>query len=135
VGYLKILLPTSVSSKGEWFYVKNLASSAPCFTSRESVSMEDWNYEAEPGLKVEVEPFLVVLKMLKEQGLTGSRLVRVFMHHRVQPLMAHQRPMHKYSGVNDPDRHSTEPLALCKIEARVKVATTLPSGSFMHEDF
>jgi hypothetical protein len=43
--------------------------------------------------------------------------------------------MHKYSGVNDPDRHSTELLALCKIEARAKVATALPLGSFMHKDF
>jgi hypothetical protein len=39
--------------------------------------------------------------------------------------MARQRSMHKYSSVNDPDRHSTELLTLCKIEARVKVATTL----------
>jgi hypothetical protein len=58
VGYLKILLPTSVSSEGEWFYVKNLASSAPCFTGQEPVSTEDWNRESELGLKVEVEPFI-----------------------------------------------------------------------------
>ena len=49
-------------------------------------------------------------------------------------MMACQRSMLKYYGVNDLNRHSTEPLALCKIEARVKVTTSLPSGSFMHED-
>ncbi|XP_035815778.1 apomucin isoform X2 [Zea mays] len=72
--------------------------------------------------------------MLKRQGLTGARLVRNFMHRRIQPLKARQRPMHRYSGVNDPDRHSFEPLALSEIEARVKVVTALSSGSFMDED-
>jgi hypothetical protein len=43
--------------------------------------------------------------------------------------------MHKYYGVNDPDRQSSKPLALSEIEARVKVVTALPLGFFMDEDF
>lgn len=42
--------------------------------------------------------------------------------------------MHQYSGVDNPDRHSSVPLALMEIEARVRVITTLSSGSFMDED-
>lgn len=49
--------------------------------------------------------------------------------------MAHWRPMHKYSGINDPDDHSFESLALSEIEARVKVVTTLSLGFLMDEDF
>jgi hypothetical protein len=40
-GYLKISLPTSVRYEGEWFYVKNLDNSAPCFTGREPMLMND----------------------------------------------------------------------------------------------
>jgi hypothetical protein len=39
--YLKIPLPTSVRYEGEWFYVKNMDGSAPCFTGREPMSMDD----------------------------------------------------------------------------------------------
>jgi hypothetical protein len=113
--------------EGEWFYIKNHVDSAPCFTDQEPVLMDDRNRGAEPSLKGEVEPLLMTLETLKEQGLTCARLVYVVMHCRIQPLMDHWRPMYKYSGVNDPDRHSSEPLALSNIEARVKVVTALSS--------
>jgi hypothetical protein len=48
--------------------------------------------------------------------------------------MDHWRLMYKYSGINDPDHHSSETLALSEIEAQVKVATALLSGFFMDED-
>jgi hypothetical protein len=48
--------------------------------------------------------------------------------------MARQKPIYEYSGVLDPDRHSTDPLALSKIEARVRVVIALSSGFFMEED-
>jgi hypothetical protein len=40
-----------------------------------------------------------------------------------------------YSSINDLDRHSVGPLALSKIEARVKFITVLSLGFFMFEDF
>lgn len=43
--------------------------------------------------------------------------------------------MHKYFGINDLDRHSSEPLTLSEIEARVKVVIALSLGLFMDEDF
>jgi hypothetical protein len=49
--------------------------------------------------------------------------------------MAPLRSMSMYSGINDLDRHSTGPLSLSEIEAKVKVITALPSGFFMDEDF
>lgn len=99
------------------------------------MSTDDLNHGVEPGLKGEVEPLLAVLKALKEQGLTDTRLVHVFMHHRIQPLMARGRLMFKYSGLNDPNCHSIEPLTLSEIKARVKVITPLSSWFFIDEDF
>jgi hypothetical protein len=40
-GYFRIPLPTSVRFEGEWFYIKNLAGIALCFTGRESVLTDD----------------------------------------------------------------------------------------------
>lgn len=87
-GYFKIMFPTSMRYEGKWFYIKNLAGSALCFISREPMSTDDWNHGAEPGLKGEVEPILVVLKTLKEYDLTRTRLMCIFMHRQLQPLMA-----------------------------------------------
>jgi hypothetical protein len=69
--------------EGEWFYIKNTAGSAPCFTNREPVLTDDWHRGAEPGLEDEVEPLLTVFKTLKKQGLTDMRLVLVFIHRRI----------------------------------------------------
>lgn len=68
--------------------------------------------------KSNVEHLLKAIATLKQQGLIGVRLVCTFMQHRVQlALMPHQNPFYKYSDVNDPDRHSSEPLTLTEIEA------------------
>lgn len=42
--------------------------------------------------------------------------------------------MYKYSGINDPERHSLELLTLTEIEARVKAITVLSSGFLMDEN-
>lgn len=59
----------------------------------------------------------------------------MFLCRQIQPLMARRRPLHKYSSVNDPDDHSSEPFALSEIETRVKYVTALSLGFFMDEDF
>lgn len=96
--------------------------------------MKECHHGAKANLKGEVENLLVSIQMLTQQGLTCARLVRSFMHCRVQPLKACQWPMHQYSSVDEPDHHSSMSLALTEIEARVKIVTALSSGSFMDED-
>lgn len=66
MGYFKILLPSFVRYEGEWFYIRNTASSAPCFTGREPVSMDNWNHRVEPSQRDKVGPLLMALKMLKQ---------------------------------------------------------------------
>jgi hypothetical protein len=104
--YFKIPLPSYVQYEGEWFFVKNMARSAPSFTGQEPVSTEEWHHEAEASVKSEVGRLLTVTRTLKQRGLTGTRLVHSFMHRWIQPLMARQRLMHQYSDVDDPPRHS-----------------------------
>ena len=48
--------------------------------------------------------------------------------------MNRQKPLHKYFGINDPDHHSSEQLALIEIKAQVKAITALSSRTFMDED-
>lgn len=103
-------LPSSVRYEGEWFYARNIAGSSPQFTSRELTSVEERCSRTDVVLKSEVGCLLAVAMMLKQLGLSGARLVRAFMHPRIQPLMARQKPMHQYSVVHDPDHHSFMPL-------------------------
>lgn len=93
-----------------------------------------WHYGMEAHFKSKVEHLLKVVDTLKQQGLTGAWLVHTFMQHRVQPLMACLKYLYKYSGINDPDHHSPDPLRLAEVEAWVKVVTTLLLGTFMEED-
>jgi hypothetical protein len=81
------------------------------------MSTDKWHYGAEACFKSKVEHLLKAVATLKQKGLTSVWLVRTFMQHRVQPLMAHQNPLYKSSGVNDPNHHSFEPLTLTEIEA------------------
>jgi hypothetical protein len=86
--YFKIPLPSSVQYEGEWFYARNVAGSAPPFIGREPVSTEEWQHGGEASLKIEVENLPMTVKTLKQRGLSGARLMRTFMHRRIQPLMA-----------------------------------------------
>lgn len=132
--YFKIPIPSSIRYEGEWFYVRHVATSTPSFTGREPVSSSEWQHAGEASLKIEVGNLLRAVKTLKQRGLSSAWLVRTFMHHRIQPLMAGQRPMHQYSGVDDPNHQSPMPLALSEIESRIKFVMTLSSGSFMGKD-
>jgi hypothetical protein len=49
--------------------------------------MEKWHYGTEALFKSKVEHLLKADNMLKQRGLTGARLVRTFMHRRIQTLM------------------------------------------------
>jgi hypothetical protein len=130
----KIPLPPFVRHKGEWFYVRSVASSAQPFTDRDLVSTDEWQHGGEASLKIEVENLLTVVKTSKQHGLSSARLVRTFMHSWIEPLMARQKPMYLYSRINDPNRHSSAPLVLTEIEARIRVVTMLSSVSFIDED-
>lgn len=110
----KIPLPPFVRHKGEWFYVRSVASSAQPFTDRDLVSTDEWQHGGEASLKIEVENLLTVVKTSKQHGLSSARLVRTFMHSWIEPLMARQKPMYLYS--------------------RIRVVTMLSSVSFIDED-
>lgn len=86
--YFKIPLPSSARYEGEWFYVRNVARSAPLFTGQEPVSTEEWQCNGEASLKIKVENLLTAVKTLKQRGLSSVWLVHTFMHHRYQLLMA-----------------------------------------------
>lgn len=110
----KIPLPPFVRHKGEWFYVRSVASSAQPFTDRDLVSTDEWQHGGEVSLKIEVENLLTIVKTSKQHGLSSARLVRTFMHSWIEPLMARQKPMYLYS--------------------RIRVVTMLSSVSFIDED-
>jgi hypothetical protein len=62
--------------------VRNVAASAPLFTSCESVSSDEWQCSGEASLKIEVGNLLMAVSTLKQRGLSSARLVRTFMHRR-----------------------------------------------------
>jgi hypothetical protein len=127
-------LPSSVRYEDEWFYARNIARSAPPFIGRELTSAKECQSRTDAVLKSEVDCLLAAVETLKQRGLSVARLVHVFMHLLIQSLMACQKPMYQYSSVNDHDHHSFTPLALSKIEARMKAIIALPLGFFMDED-
>lgn len=73
--YFKVHLPSSIQYECEWFYVRNVVGSASPFTDRESVSMQERQHGREASLKIEVENMFMIVKMLKQQGLSSARLV------------------------------------------------------------
>lgn len=85
--------PTSniaLAGSGGGVYFKRVSGSMSRTQSGASVD-ERLASLGELGLKGKVEPLVAVLSTLKKQGLTGARLVRIFMHRQIQHLMARQR--------------------------------------------
>jgi hypothetical protein len=89
--YFKIPLPSSMWYEVEWFFVKNVAGSAPLFTSQELVTMEECHHRAKVGLKSEVEHLLMTIQTLTQRGLTNTRLVHTFMNQYTAIPSCHSR--------------------------------------------
>lgn len=81
--YLKVPLPSSVLYEGEWFYARNIVGSAPKFTGRELISVEERHSGTDAVQKGEVNRLLAAIGMLKQRGFSSAWLVRVFMHCRI----------------------------------------------------
>lgn len=64
--YFKIPLPSFIWYEGKWFYVRNMARSAPPFTGREPVSSGEWQHGGEVSLKIKVVNLLTAVKTLNK---------------------------------------------------------------------
>jgi hypothetical protein len=51
--------------RGEWFYVRNMATGAPSFIGYEPVSSDEWQRGGEVSLKIEIGNLLTMVKTLK----------------------------------------------------------------------
>jgi hypothetical protein len=51
-----------------------------------------------------IKPLLEKIKILKQKGLTGFRIVAIYIHNRVQPLKAREIYDFEYAGTEDPSR-------------------------------
>lgn len=79
-------LPSSVRYEGEWFYVTNVAMSAPSFIGHELVSSDEWQCGGEASFKTDTGNLITVVRTLKQQCLTGALLVWTFTHYRIPPV-------------------------------------------------
>ncbi|OEL36635.1 hypothetical protein BAE44_0002346 [Dichanthelium oligosanthes] len=69
--------------------------------------------------KAWVRPMLKLLRLLKDAGLTGVRVLWTFFERRVQPLVARAHPLFRYTGAGDSTRTSWEPLTPVEVRSRV----------------
>jgi hypothetical protein len=49
-----------------------------------------------------IKPLLEKIKILKQKGLTGFRIVASYIHLRIQPLMVRETYGFEYAGTKDP---------------------------------
>ncbi|OEL19271.1 hypothetical protein BAE44_0019712 [Dichanthelium oligosanthes] len=75
---------------------------------------------------------LTLLRVLKEAGLTGVKVLWTFFERRVQPLKARARPLYRYTGIDDPTRASPEVLA--PLEVRSRVWTVIKQSKDVQDD-
>jgi hypothetical protein len=89
----------------EWFYASNLSPHLAVHSEAGPVVNDRW--EKMPLTAEELDktrPFLEKIKVLKQKGLTGFRIVASYIQCWVQPLRARESYDFKYSGAEDPSR-------------------------------
>ncbi|OEL21486.1 hypothetical protein BAE44_0017495 [Dichanthelium oligosanthes] len=62
---------------------------------------------------------LVLLRSLKDAGLTGVKVLWTFFERRVQPLVARVHPLFRYTGTDDPTRTSRGVLGPGEVRSHV----------------
>src|SRR5579859_4987164 len=102
------------SNKGwhsEWFYVANPPLPLPKFSGHFAQKIDEWEWATgKDEKKAWTRPMLVLLRELKDAGLTGVKVLWTFFERRVQPLAARARPLFRYTGADDSMRTSPKPL-------------------------
>ncbi|OEL34627.1 hypothetical protein BAE44_0004354 [Dichanthelium oligosanthes] len=64
---------------------------------------------------------LAPLRLLKDAGLTGVKVLWTFFERRVQPLAARAHTLFRYTGTGDSTRTSQEALSPAEVRSRVWV--------------
>ncbi|OEL13336.1 hypothetical protein BAE44_0025645 [Dichanthelium oligosanthes] len=111
------------SNKGwhsEWFYVANPPLPLLRFSGHFAQKIEEWEWvTGKDEKKAWIWPMLVLLRELKDAGLTGVKVLWTFFERRLQPLMARARPLFRYAGADDLMRTSPESLMPVEVRSRV----------------
>jgi hypothetical protein len=117
-----IHVPLNESNKGwkrEWFYCPN---HNPKLAARSGVSLEwgeHWRSIPNEDEMVQVNELLEMIKVLKEQGLTGAAVMISFSRRLIQPIKDRCHPAFEWEGREDPTREQIRAVSNDEVIARV----------------
>jgi hypothetical protein len=91
--------------RADWFYTANMIYPLAVHSSSSPTVNDRWkkNLLTTDELQA-IKLFLEIIRILKQQGLTGFGIVASFLRHRVQPLKEREHYGFEYSRVEDPSR-------------------------------
>jgi hypothetical protein len=104
----------------KWFYLRNdVSSPLPMFTDGRPISLPSWGDGVAKKDLGKLDPLSEKHQQLRQVGLTGMHLLRMFFSHWMQPLQRRRTKMWTYLGPSYPDHPSSEELSAVEVEARI----------------
>jgi hypothetical protein len=95
------LIESNQDWKTKWFYISNHHPELPKPSGSQPKHKPWWNTEPTMQESIQLPELLKKIKALREAGLRAEHVAFSFMKRRVQPLMARDTLVYKYTGSED----------------------------------
>jgi hypothetical protein len=114
-------MPRSMKGwRKKWFYLRTDASALlPAFTSGRPIPLPSWGDGVARKDLSKLQPLSENLQQLRQEGLTGMHLLRIFFSCRIQLLRRRRTKIWMYLGSSCPDRPTYEELIAVQVEAQI----------------
>jgi hypothetical protein len=97
------LVESVKSWRSKWFYTGNMHQPLEVHSDAAPIPNMLWDREVISTMEIEgIRPFLIQIRTMKDQGLSGVGVVTSFIRRRVQPLKDRVHYSFEYTGCQDP---------------------------------
>jgi hypothetical protein len=90
--------------KSEWFYITNQQPALSKRTRHKPVKIPKWDMQLSTHEMDDIKEVLELLRDLKDRGVTGGPVARLFYRRLIQPIKDRVHSAYEYWGQSDPTR-------------------------------
>jgi hypothetical protein len=103
----------------EWFYIADQIPGLPRRTGHKPVKISEWDLGLSTRELEDLEGVLELVSDMKNQGVTGVAVARLFCRRMIQAIKDRVHPAYEYCGQSDPTREVNRKVSKEEMAARV----------------
>jgi hypothetical protein len=98
------LLDNNARWRSEWLYIADQLPELPRCSGHKPVKISEWDLGLSSREVDDLKEVLELVKDLKNRGVTGASVARLFCRRLIQPVKDQVHPAYEYWGQSDPAR-------------------------------